>query len=251
MSTTAATASTTLSTVVTSKAQQEAARLELLAQEFENHALIVGEESPEYISMLNISGLIRRSANKLIANNSMAKRSGIEESPFAPIENLHDGNVCADDEEEFPTHSRTCYKQCALLTGGAYIIRTSPFSCCARRPCSLFNSKTHLGMCSGFDIAGDAEGSRCPNGVGACLNDEELFNGLCYKKCSLFVDSGKKYFHRVGPETCCSTKGLACLLPYNLLTDLKFSEGGGAGDGFVDTPRVAHPPLEALTEALP
>ena len=168
-------------------------------------------------------------------------------SGLAPRERLSDGNKCARDEEEFPVVAGTCYKKCSDLTAGYFPIRTSPFSCCESEPCGFSNTKIHLSFCSGFDVAGDREGLGCPNFEGACLTDEELFGGLCYKKCSLFPMAGT-FTHRVAPSLCCSTKGFRCLLPKYLKFSASFAVGGGAHDGSADTPAFPHPPLKELTE---
>ena len=168
-------------------------------------------------------------------------------SPLAPRESLSDGNKCADDEEEFPASAGSCYKKCSDLTAGYFPIRTSPFSCCESEPCGFGNSKIHLNFCSGFDVAGDHEGLGCPNFEGACLTDEEMFGGICYKKCSLFPGT-QAYDHRVAPNLCCSTRGFRCLLPKYLKFSAGFAVGGGAHDGNSLTPALPHPPLKELTE---
>mmetsp|Transcript_21092 Transcript_21092/g.37195 ORF Transcript_21092/g.37195 Transcript_21092/m.37195 type:complete len:325 (-) Transcript_21092:154-1128(-) len=166
---------------------------------------------------------------------------------LAPQEQLNDGNRCDDDEEEYPKTGGTCFKKCALLSGGGYPIRTSPFSCCQSSPCNVKNQMVHKGFCSGFDVAGDVEGGGCPEPEGACLEDEEIFDGTCFKKCSNFERNiAGMYFHRVAPTICCNTKGLQCFLPQNMHIGSDFNSGGGIGAG--DSYRAPHPPLAALTE---
>jgi len=169
-------------------------------------------------------------------------------SALAPTESLEDGNKCPSDEEEYPKTGGTCFKKCSDLTGGAYPIRSSAFSCCQQEPCHVGNSKIHLSFCGGFDVAGDSEGSGCPAGEGACLQDEEMLGGICYKKCSLF-DEGSVYFHRVAPNMCCSTRGFRCLLPKFTKFSVDFAAGGGKGDGNQATPATPHAPMQELTEA--
>lgn len=168
-----------------------------------------------------------------------------EGSQYAPTESMSDGNKCPDDEEEYPATTGTCFKTCSDLTGGVYPIRTSPFSCCKAQPCSFSNTKSHFGFCGGFDVSGDSEHGGCPTTEGACLTDEELFDGICYKKCSSF-DS--VHAHRVAPNMCCSTQGLACLLPSNFKFSADYATGGGQGDGLSSTPNQPHAPLTGLTE---
>uniref|UniRef100_A0A7S4QS24 Uncharacterized protein n=1 Tax=Alexandrium monilatum TaxID=311494 RepID=A0A7S4QS24_9DINO len=143
-----------------------------------------------------------------------------------PVADLHDGNVCGDSEELF---GGLCYRQCRLLTGGQDAIRTSPWTCCERHPCT---TNQRLGIsarvaCTGFAVAGDGS---CPHKPGACLQDEELFLGVCYKKCGLLTSGA--YPTRVTPATCCAGSGLDCLDFRKDYTSKEFAVGGGeAGMG--------------------
>jgi len=140
----------------------------------------------------------------------------------APGADLHDGNVCGDNEELF---GGLCYKQCQLLTGGKDAIRTSPWTCCQSHPCTV-NQKLGISArvaCTGFAVAGDGS---CPHKPGACLQDEELFLGVCYKKCSLLTNDA--YPTRVTPATCCAGSGLDCLDFRKDYTSKEFAIGGGA-----------------------
>jgi len=138
-------------------------------------------------------------------------------------EDLHDGNVCKRDEE---LHFGLCYRKCSLLTGGMDPIRTSPWTCCHEKPCTI-NQKLDIGFqvaCTGFAVAGD--GSSCPHLPGACLPSEELLLGVCYKKCRLLTNQA--YPHRVAPATCCKSSGLSCMLfPWRRYTSAEFASGGG------------------------
>lgn len=234
--------------------------LEQIAAEFKDEAGKLNPESEEHKSLESISKMLSKmgepvthapskspmtiAAETPLRSAVPAAKPAAVNSPLAPHEALKDGNTCPSDEEE---SEGTCYKKCADLTGGYYPIRTSAFSCCAAEPCSFFNSKIHVGFCSGFDIAGDAEGDGCPSFEGACLLDEEMFGGLCYKKCSLFPD-GQIYGHRVAPNICCSTHGLMCMLPKYFKFSTDFAVGGGRGDGNVQTPAEPHLPMKQLTE---
>jgi len=160
-----------------------------------------------------------------------------------PLEVMDDGNVCADTEEFY---GGLCYKRCALLTGGEASIRTSSWTCCRQHPCVPWKQVGSLGskiLCNGFDISGDGG---CPHKPGACLLDEELYMGVCYKRCSLLTQG--QYPHRTAAATCCKTTGLACLYAGNDRTNRDFDVGGGAGDGDASTPAEPHPPLQSLTE---
>lgn len=161
----------------------------------------------------------------------------------APRLNLTDGNPCGDDEELF---GNLCYLKCTKLTSGAYPIRTSAFSCCASHPCGFRNQKVLMKMpCDGFDVGGNINGEKgeCPHEPGACLLNEEMLLGICYKKCSLLTNN--LYPTRVAAATCCKANGLECMNPKNLKTNFReFDVGGGtAGDA-----RKAHKPLKYLTE---
>lgn len=224
--------------------------LSALAEEFRAEAQHHKTGSPQHKSMSSVAKLIGDAATQLgrqPAASDPVPSLGLKQNPLAPNEALHDGNKCPADEEEYPQTGGTCYKKCADLTGGTYPVRSSAFSCCKAEPCGIGNSMIHLSFCGGFDVAGDAEGKGCPSGEGACLKDEELLAGICYKKCSSF-EGGDIYNHRVAPNICCRTKGFRCLLPTYFRLRTEFATGGGAGDGTPDTPSQPHPPIQSLTE---
>eukprot|EP00933_Yihiella_yeosuensis_P016435 TRINITY_DN14047_c0_g2_i1.p1 TRINITY_DN14047_c0_g2~~TRINITY_DN14047_c0_g2_i1.p1 ORF type:complete len:382 (+),score=104.69 TRINITY_DN14047_c0_g2_i1:89-1147(+) len=174
---------------------------------------------------------------------SMAGAKGV----LTPAENLNDGNVCGDDEEFF---ENLCYKKCSLLTAGTHPIRTTAFSCCAApkiEECGLKNQLKKAQVCGGFDVAGEINGQSgaCPHKKGTCLEDEELFLGTCYKKCTILTNS--VFPHRSGAMTCCKNDGLTGCLPFsgNIKTDIAFDKGGAAS-GKDSKP---HSPEKTLTEA--
>jgi hypothetical protein len=163
-------------------------------------------------------------------------------SPLAPKEKIGDGNPCPDDEE---SQDGLCFKKCSDFTGGAYPIRTSAFSCCASKPCGFSNTKTNMGLCWGYDVAADSMSNGCPHSPGACLSNEEQFNGMCYKKCSDITQGA--FPTRVAGSTCCKKTGWECWLFVNLKTDPSFALGGGAGDGNSGTPSSGHLAIRAIT----
>eukprot|EP00930_Biecheleria_cincta_P006902 TRINITY_DN107_c0_g1_i1.p1 TRINITY_DN107_c0_g1~~TRINITY_DN107_c0_g1_i1.p1 ORF type:complete len:554 (+),score=115.37 TRINITY_DN107_c0_g1_i1:106-1662(+) len=163
-------------------------------------------------------------------------------SPLAPKQTIGDGNPCPDDEESL---GGLCYKKCSDLTGGTHPIRTSAFACCASKPCTFSNTKTNMGLCWGYDVAADSMHNSCPNTPGACLTNEEEFDGMCYKKCSDATQGA--YPTRVAAATCCKKKGWECWLLVNLKTDPSFGAGGGAADGNSGTPAEGHPAMLSLT----
>lgn len=200
---------------------------------------------PIYWSQFRHQGVLPSLASVQEVQELQAYPGAAGGDSLKPVENLHDGNVCEDDEELF---ENLCYKKCALLTANQFCIRTSPFSCCASHPCGFSNQKVMMRTpCNGYDISGDTIGGGCPHQPGACLEDEELNLGICYKKCSLLTNG--QYPHRVAAATCCKSQGLFCLNIFLDKTEADFAVGGGKGDGDASTPGNPHYPLTALTES--
>lgn len=166
-----------------------------------------------------------------------------------PDDNIHDGNLCADDEEE---HAGLCYKKCSLLTGGGYPFRVSAWECCGHQPPCLHHFKTEFEPCGGYGVSGDSTGRGCPHSPGGCLKDEELSGDLCYMRCSLLTSNMLQ--HRDGADACCKISSpLAVLEPGACDTDGKYGVGGGLGGGEgigdASVPNAPHPPMTVLTEA--
>lgn len=175
-----------------------------------------------------------------------------------PEVKLSDNNVCGADEELF---EGMCYMSCTLLTAthknGRYSVRTSPMSCCKpkeeEKAFSLHNCVRSLSLpCNGFDIAGKKEGfegpgdeTSCPHAPGLCLENEELYLGMCYKKCSDLTANAKPY--RTAIATCCKKDhDLLCLLPFNAHTSAHYAVGGGEQGSLYYQP---HPPISTIAEA--
>jgi hypothetical protein len=160
---------------------------------------------------------------------------------------MHDGNICPNDEEEL---AGLCYETCSALTDGAYPIRTSAFTCCEERPCTVFNSKVSsvLRICSGLDVATKRKGGLCPHAPGDCLRNEEFFLGMCYKTCSTLTQ-GKNTF-RISPSSCCKYNNkLACLDAMSVDSNTAYNVGGGLGDAKLEADYgAAHLPAAALVE---
>jgi len=173
---------------------------------------------------------------------SAAITAAAAKGDLTPAENMTDGNVCSDNEE---MHDGLCYGTCSALTNGEAPIRTSPWTCCESHPCSIRNQRGQLGtslLCKGFDVSGDGS---CPHNPGACLVDEEMFLGVCYKKCSLLTSGEHPY--RIAPATCSKfSSGWDSLNPFNGKTSKSFDVGGGAGDS---EDAEAHMPEQRLTES--
>lgn len=163
----------------------------------------------------------------------------------APPENIHDGNVCGDDEEMY---GGLCYVKCSIITRGTHPIRTTAFSCCQAEDiahCGFKNQEVNLKVCGGFDKAGNVNGqtSACPHSGGTCFEDEELYLGVCYKKCSILTNN--QYDSRVSPWTCCKSNGLSSCIPGmgNTKSATSFNVGGSTGKD-----AVPHNPETVLTE---
>jgi len=197
--------------------------------------------------------------------SSSSRPHPADDAYLKPLESRHDGNVCDTEEELW---GGLCYRRCALLTGGQRPIRKGPWTCCNHQPCNNIKqvaektlvdpvaaAKMCLGhcdgsfgssvICNGYDISGDGS---CPHKPGACLTDEELYLGICYKKCTLLTNGTHPY--RSAPATCCSEKSeLRCMKAGASITDAAFNTGGGAGDSAHDASARSHLPDQALTEA--
>lgn len=161
-----------------------------------------------------------------------------------PKADLHDGNRCLDQEE---LTDGLCYKRCSTLTGGRYPWRVSAWSCCSHEPpCSSEHLQTDMALCGGFGV--DRRGE-CPHPQGACLLNEEIFDGLCFKRCA-FITFGFLP-KRTGPSTCCSENRHSRLSVLDLdgcdTNSTAYLIGGGSGEE-PDLPREVHPPLLSLTE---
>jgi hypothetical protein len=167
---------------------------------------------------------------------------------LVPDEDRSDGNTCEDDEE---LYDQLCYKKCSLLTGSKMPIRSSAFQCCGEEPpCPASSDLSALHPCSGNDVSGDLAGNGCPHAPGGCLKDEELFDGLCYMRCSLLTNGMLQY--RDTADACCkSNSPFAVLEPGECDTDPNYNMGGGEGDGNPFTPSSVHPPLTSITETAP
>lgn len=167
---------------------------------------------------------------------------------LVPDEQRHDGNSCEDHEENF---LGLCYKTCDELTNGEYPVRSSPFHCCKTHDCFDHEKRRTWIPCAGYDINAR---SGCPHAPGACLVDEELLAGLCYKKCSILTNGSHPT--RTAPATCCKgwktqpeSWGAECLdFVNNDWTKGAYAVGGGQGDGHPSTPGKVHGPLHNLTE---
>jgi len=197
-----------------------------------------------------MSGLMQKSDWQ---NSGVFNPEGMPESEKAtqaskPSENLNDGNRCGSDEEEF---MNLCYKKCSIITQGTHRYRTSAFTCCqadSKDQCSLTNQQVNMKVCGGLDVSGSINGQEgaCPHAFGTCYENEELYLGICYKKCSILTN--KQYPNRVTPFSCCSGTGVACN-PIGFGKNVKSSTSYNVGGKDTASSNVAaHYPQESLTE---
>lgn len=174
-------------------------------------------------------------------------RSLQQQASLIPPQNTHDGNTCGDNEEEL---AGLCYVKCSVLTHGTHPFRGSAFTCCRAKKCTPLNMQMGTFFpypCHGYDVSMSGTEVACPHAAGACLVNEELLLGLCYKKCSILT--GGLYPHRIAAATCCKASGAQCMNPFNDKTRPGFMVGGGEGDGNPETPSHVHAPLPHLTES--
>jgi len=162
-----------------------------------------------------------------------------------PPHNLHDNNSCADDEEMYVG---LCYKRCALLTNGSHPVRISAWSCCFHEPPCTMALRTHGGPCTGFGVSGDSSGNGCPHSPGSCLQNEEMWDNVCYQRCNLLTFGVLE--HRAGPTLCCKAKGRFAFLQDVCDSGPEYNQGGGRDDEDALTPASPHPPMTALTEQI-
>lgn len=163
-----------------------------------------------------------------------------------PHFNRRDGNVCADNEE---LHGGLCYKKCSLLTDSSHPFRSTPWTCCKANTCNPFRDglRHDLGICSGYDVSSNDQGHEaCPHSPGACLANEELLAGVCYKKCSVLTRG--VYAFRWSPVHCCKTTGVRCTYPPYVDFSLSYRVAGGKDDMDPTTPADPHRPIKELTE---
>jgi len=185
--------------------------------------------------------------SKPLSDRMLNRLANLTHKQIFPKQKLHDGNLCADDEEEF---GGLCYGKCADMTAGQYPLRTTAWSCCMEEPCTFLNSKftNPTSFCDGYDVSGAKENKACPHTPGTCLANEEFNLGMCYKKCALLTNNTFPF--RSAASTCCMYNShWACLDAVNIRTSPEFDVGGGKGDGHASTPNSFHPPIPALTES--
>ncbi|CAK0809569.1 unnamed protein product [Prorocentrum cordatum] len=197
---------------------------------------------------VNKSIVLDPSWKKFLPNETQGMNESQMRAMLFPRLQRHDGNLCYDDEEE---HAGLCYKRCELLTFGTHPFRTSAFSCCRSAPCDWDRTAFKMGICGGYSVSGDTANGMCPHTPGACLANEELLNGLCYKKCAILTVG--EYMYRTGPSTCCKFRSqLACTAGAKgpggnyAIVNTSFATGGGLCTK--EMPCTVHMPLVRMSE---
>lgn len=141
---------------------------------------------------------------------------------------------CCSFEEVF---GGLCYKRCSILTNGTFTNRVAPNTCCKATaincmfPSNLWVSGVLPG--SGFIVDGDGS---TPHPLGICDGNEELYGGMCYKRCSLLTNN--EFPVRSATNTCC--KKWPCL--WAIKTKGGYCSGYGIGGGSVPKHRCGHMP---------
>jgi len=164
-----------------------------------------------------------------------------------PHVDMHDGNFCAGDEEEF---GGLCYKKCGLLTAGVYPYRVSAWECCKHPGACTEDYRISFKICGGFGVSGNEVGGGCPHSRGACLKNEEIWGNLCYKRCAMMTYEVLTV--RAGPATCCKPGDRSFLDFLDISecnTQSSYYQGGGADDDDHHTPSTPHLPMTSFTEA--
>lgn len=185
---------------------------------------------------------LNQTQKEKIKKRLMKKFNITDWKQLRPPSNLHDNNTCADDEELL---SGLCYKKCSLLTHGSHPVRLSAWSCCFHEPPCAVAIETHGGPCSGYGVSGDSSGNGCPHPPGTCLRNEEMWDNLCYNKCSFLTFGVLPY--RAGAGTCCKVKSRFAF--WEGVCDTVPMYSGGLGDHDELTPEFPHWPMTQLTEA--
>eukprot|EP00913_Durusdinium_trenchii_P030109 g28214.t1 len=137
--------------------------------------------------------------------------------------------------------------------------------------CGFSNQEVKMSICGGFDVAGDINGQEglCPHKKGSCyLNEEqppaahdqrstarvkthafsllqEMYLGMCYKKCSDLTDGA--YTHRISAFSCCNNENILACNPFSFGTsNVKSAVSFNAGGKLDSSP---HNPVPELTES--
>lgn len=113
---------------------------------------------------------------------------------------LWPGWPCGPTEELYDSE---CFLSCDNITDGALPFRAEPCKCCKNSTCLLSPPPPDAESaidCKRFDKAADGRGAHQPMLPDCPYEDEEIFEGLCYTRCSLLTMG--KYPIRTAMNTC-------------------------------------------------
>lgn len=187
-------------------------------------------------------------AARAVDGNGGGGPGGDEEAAEEPYQHvrveyskLYVGWPCKKDERLF---QNLCYIDCGKATEDQHPFRVDSCTCCKEVPCVQLAGR-FTKNCEQLDV-GDDDFRPAPPPLPNCHTpNEELFMGLCYKKCSILTKS--KYPTRTGMNTCssaafganwtmgigpCSGFGIGgdnCLPHIPLPTGMGYSAEGEAG----------------------
>ncbi|CAK0869174.1 unnamed protein product, partial [Prorocentrum cordatum] len=143
------------------------------------------------------------------------------------------GLVASDcDTEKEEVKAGGCYAKCSDLTGGKYITRAGPATCCKGVGAACLwigNLKTHPSFNTRANTAAQANTTQAADGNvphhnPLCEDWEERTAGACYTSCANLTNG--THTNRISALTCCSGRGLECLNPAKLKTSISLSAGG-------------------------
>ncbi|CAE8593542.1 unnamed protein product [Polarella glacialis] len=156
---------------------------------------------------------------------------------------VNDGYIppqhCLNNEETF---MKMCYKSCSLLTFGKMPYRKGADTCCSKTGFSSFVTclwPTNYDVNLQYAVGGGQNFNSQPHLPGMaikCLDDEELFAGLCYKKCSILTGGVAPY--RMSVMSCCMLEA-ATACGANMTATVAtpgFDIGGDMADGAPHNP---------------
>lgn len=156
---------------------------------------------------------------------------GAASAPAAPGTS---SGSCDSNEE---LYLGTCYKKCSIMTNGTYAKRIAPTGCCRElsAKCILSSEVDFNGIFPGQGYNVDGQNGK-PHPPGICDGNEELFAGMCYKKCSILTNS--EYKERSGPNTCC--KASPCWNPFEVESVGGTCSGYAVGGGVIGDHNCPH-----------
>jgi len=93
------------------------------------------------------------------------------------------GWPCREGEEIF---FGKCYTSCAAVTKGTHPHRNNDCTCCMDEPCVTSSERT-LDDCAIFNIGLDGDRPMQPLLPDCPYANEEIFEGLCFKKCTMMT----------------------------------------------------------------